>query len=90
MHIIRSLLRSGELGFNDLRRSVGANPATLSERLDHLEQLGVIRKTVHSVMPPKTSYALTEAGVALQGVIDAISSWGQTHIDAVTFAKSQD
>ena len=90
MHVIRSLLTNGELGFNDLRRAVGANPATLSERLDYLEQLGVIRKTVHSVMPPKTSYALTEAGVGLQQVIDAITRWGQTHLDAVAYAKGQE
>jgi DNA-binding HxlR family transcriptional regulator len=89
MHIIRCLLTGGELGFNDLRRAVGANPATLSERLDYLEHLGLIRKTVHSVMPPKTSYALTEAGVALQGVIDAISSWGRSHLDEVAYERGQ-
>jgi len=89
MHIIRRLLTNGELGFNDLRRAVGANPATLSERLDYLEQLGLIRKTVHSVMPPKTSYALTEAGVALQGVIEAISTWGRSHLDEASYAKGQ-
>jgi DNA-binding HxlR family transcriptional regulator len=81
MHVIRALLEHGELGFNDLQRAVGANPATLSERLDCLERTGVVRRTVHSHMPPRTSYALTSAGVALQDVIDAIGAWGRRHLE---------
>ncbi|MBI3981922.1 MAG: helix-turn-helix transcriptional regulator [Gemmatimonadetes bacterium] len=81
LHIIRRLLDGGEQGFNELRRSVGANPATLTERLEHLEELGIVRRTVHSLMPPRTSYALTPAGVALSGVINAISDWGREYLD---------
>jgi len=81
LHIIRRLLEGGEQGFNELRRAVGANPATLSERLGRLEDLGVVRRTVVSVMPPKTSYALTPAGVALHGVVDAIAAWGRKYLD---------
>ncbi|HWP38579.1 MAG TPA: helix-turn-helix domain-containing protein [Gemmatimonadales bacterium] len=81
LHIIRRLLEDGEQGFNELQRRVRANPATLAERLEHLEKLGVVRRTVHSVMPPRTSYALTPAGVALHKVVDAISDWGRTYLD---------
>lgn len=81
LHIIRRLLEGGEQGFNELRRAVGCNPATLTERLEHLEELGIIRRTVHSMMPPRTSYTLTPAGVALHGVVDAIAAWGRKHLD---------
>ena len=50
LHIIRALLES-PLGFNELGRAVGANPTTLAHRLERLEQLGVLERTVHSVMP---------------------------------------
>lgn len=80
LHIIRRLLQA-ETGFNELRRDVGCNPATLAERLAHLEELGIVRRTVHSVMPPKTSYGLTSAGEALERVIDAIAAWGRAHLD---------
>jgi DNA-binding HxlR family transcriptional regulator len=79
LHIIRSLL-GGPRGFNDLGRAIGANPTTLAQRLERLETLGVLERTVHSVMPPRTSYALTEAGRALQDVIDAIERWGRDHL----------
>jgi DNA-binding HxlR family transcriptional regulator len=80
MHIVRALLE-GPLGFNELGRTVGGcNPATLKIRLDHLEDLGLLRRTVHSQMPPRTSYELAPAGVALQRVIDAIDAWAREHL----------
>jgi DNA-binding HxlR family transcriptional regulator len=82
LHIIRSLLESPR-GFNELSRLVGGcNPATLAQRLDHLEQLGIIKKTIHSTMPPRTSYALSDSGHALQDVVSAIAAWGQQHLAA--------
>ena len=80
MHIVRALL-DGPLGFNELGRTVGGcNPATLKARLDRLEELGLLRRTVHSYMPPRTSYELAPAGVALHQVIDAIDAWGREHL----------
>jgi DNA-binding HxlR family transcriptional regulator len=80
LHIVRALLR-GPLGFNELGRAVGGcNPATLKVRLDRLEELGLVQRTVHSYMPPRTSYKLAPAGEALQRVIDAIDEWARTHL----------
>ena len=80
MHIVRALL-PGPMGFNELGRAVGGcNPATLKARLEHLEGLGVLQRTVHSYMPPRTTYELGAAGVALQTVIAAIDSWAREHL----------
>ncbi len=80
LHIIRTLLR-GPRGFNELSRDVGGcNPVTLSQRLDRLEALGLVTKTVLSLMPPRTTYELTPAGVALQSVIQAIECWGRAYL----------
>ncbi len=82
LHIVRALL-NGPLGFNELARATGGcNPATLAQRLDRLEDLAIVHRTVEQVMPPRTSYRLTECGVELQGVIDAIDKWGRAHINA--------
>lgn len=75
MHIVRALL-PGPLGFNELGRMAGGcNPATLAQRLDRLEDLELVTRTVEQVMPPRTSYKLTEAGLELQQVIAAIDCW---------------
>jgi DNA-binding HxlR family transcriptional regulator len=79
LHIIRALLE-GPLGFNELGRKVGANPSTLAQRLERLEEKGIVERTVHSAMPPRTSYALTSAGMDLQSVIDALACWASAHI----------
>ena len=81
LHIVSALLE-GPRGFNDLARAIGGcNPATLAERLDTLERLGLLTRTVESTMPPRTSYALTRAGSALEEVIGSIDRWGQRHLE---------
>jgi DNA-binding HxlR family transcriptional regulator len=80
LHIIRSLI-GGPMGFNELGRAAGGcNPATLAQRLDRLEELGLVTRTVEQVMPPRTSYRLTAAGLELQAVISAIDCWAQRRI----------
>lgn len=79
MHVVRSLLEQPR-GFNDLQRSVGgANTTTLARRLEELERLGMVDKTIESTMPPRTRYELTDAGQALSQVIDAIDAWARAH-----------
>jgi len=83
LHIVHSLL-AGPKGFNELGREVGGcNPTTLTQRLGRLETLGLVYKTVHSVTPPRCSYDLTDAGLALESVIESIRSWASTHLPAV-------
>jgi DNA-binding HxlR family transcriptional regulator len=84
LHIVRALL-DGPRGFNELSRAVGGvNTTTLAVRLERLEREGVVSKTVESTMPPRTRYELTDGGVALQGVIDAIAEWARTHLKRCT------
>jgi DNA-binding HxlR family transcriptional regulator len=80
LFIVRILL-GGPKGFNELRRAIGhCNPSTLSERLELLERNGIVQKTIHSTMPPRTSYALTCAGHELEGVIGAIDTWARAYL----------
>jgi DNA-binding HxlR family transcriptional regulator len=80
LHIIRALLE-GPRGFNELGREVGGcNPTTLAQRLERLEALGLVEKTVCSVMPPKSSYCLSASGRALEAVIDAIHAWATEYL----------
>lgn len=81
--LIVSRLMQGSCGFNELnRKSEGVNATTLSQRLSLLEQAGVLVKTIHSTMPPRTSYELTEAGLALRPVLEEIEAWSRKYLPA--------
>jgi DNA-binding HxlR family transcriptional regulator len=88
LHIVRALLE-GPHGFNDLARAVGGvNTTTLSARLEHLERVGVVVKTIESTMPPRTRYELSVSGRALQQVVDAIDAWARAHMPACRAAEA--
>jgi DNA-binding HxlR family transcriptional regulator len=79
MSIVHVLLH-GPIGFNEVSRGAGeVNASTLAQRLLRLEEAGLVHKTVQSIMPPRTSYELTEAGRALKPVIAAIERWSERY-----------
>jgi DNA-binding HxlR family transcriptional regulator len=73
-------LRSGPTGFSELMRRGNVNTTTLTQRLNLLEQTGILVKTIHSTMPPRTSYELTEAGHALEPTLAAITEWSGKYL----------
>src|SRR5690242_15446686 len=76
LHIVRALL-DGKKRFNEIARANGINPRTLRERLRALEEEDVISRTVVSAFPPNVEYALTEKGMALNCIFEALSEWGR-------------
>ena len=79
LSIVYVLMR-GPVGFNEVGRGAGSvNASTLAQRLARLEKAGLVKKTVHSTMPPRTSYELTGAGEDLRPVIDALVTWSGKH-----------
>jgi DNA-binding HxlR family transcriptional regulator len=57
---------SGAVRFNEFRQSLpGVSPTTLSERLDQLEQAGVVERTLVAGRPPHSEYRLTARGQRL-------------------------
>lgn len=71
--VVRELL-AGSSHFNELRRGVPKmSPALLSKRLRTLERAGVIDRQVDG---GRTRYELTESGLELSTVVEALNSWG--------------
>jgi DNA-binding HxlR family transcriptional regulator len=85
MLLIVNRLLQGPVGFNELcREADGVNATTMALRLSQLERAGLATKTIHSTMPPRTSYALTEAGRELRPVLEAIAQWSAKHLPGET------
>lgn len=71
--VVRELLM-GSVHFNDLRRGVPKmSPALLSKRLKALARAGVVQRTE---VDGRITYALTQSGLELAEVIDALGRWG--------------
>jgi DNA-binding HxlR family transcriptional regulator len=52
----------------------------LSERLQELEQEGIVERTVIPETPVRVEYALTKKGRALGSAVDAIAEWSHKWI----------
>lgn len=75
--IIRDLL-TGTKRFNELKKSLA--PVTqkmLTQQLRQMEDDGLINRKVYPVVPPKVEYSLTELGLSLKPVIEAMKKWGE-------------
>jgi DNA-binding HxlR family transcriptional regulator len=74
--ILRDLFY-GPRRFGELQRSLsGISPRTLSIRLKELEEEGILQRKIFSEIPPHVEYSLTEKGLALKPVFDAMKEWG--------------
>ena len=71
--VIRELL-CGSKRFNELHRGVPRmSTSLLAQRLRHLEEIGVVRRTTHGKV---WEYGLTDAGEELRPIIMAFGHWG--------------
>jgi DNA-binding HxlR family transcriptional regulator len=77
-------LMEGPMGFNEISRRANCviNNTTLSQRLDLLEEVGLVTREVNSTIPPRTTYELTDKGRALKKVLDAIYKWADENVPA--------
>jgi DNA-binding HxlR family transcriptional regulator/DNA-binding response OmpR family regulator len=79
--IIRLLLDSGSLGFNDLQtRLEPISAKVLTDALDELQETGLVERRVISESPLRVEYSLTPKGEELQATIQSLVDWGERHL----------
>lgn len=75
--MLLSELLSGTTRFNDLRRGLPRmSPALLSKRLKDLEAAGIVARARSSEGSGLFEYSLTDAGRAIEPIVDAMGDWG--------------
>jgi DNA-binding HxlR family transcriptional regulator len=63
--------------FNQMRRLLGnISTKSLTDTLRHLEQNGIITRTVFPTVPVTVEYSLTEKGKELQAILLEMYTWG--------------
>ena len=84
-----ALLDGGSRRFTELQRMIdGISQRMLSVTLRQLERDGLVRRTVHPVVPPRVDYELTELGATLLETTQALVAWTEAHQDEVAAARS--
>lgn len=73
--IIRALI-DGPRRFTDITSYIeGLSDRLLSQRLQELEEAGIVERRVYNQRPVLVEYALTEKGQDLRRVVEAIQAW---------------
>jgi DNA-binding HxlR family transcriptional regulator len=62
LEILYTLFLKGSIGFGELKRVLGVNSRTLSDKLKMLNRHGYIKRTVDDGPPLRVEYALTQKG----------------------------
>lgn len=79
--IIHRLLKSGPIGFNDLKKEVGGvSSKVLSESLEDLEEKDIVNRKVVNEKPFRVNYTLTDRGRELESTINEMMQWGRDNL----------
>ena len=71
-------LLPGTRRYRELEQLLPAiSPRMLVKVLRELEDYGLVQRTVHSVVPPRVEYSLTELGYSVAPLIEALRAWGR-------------
>ncbi len=90
-HLIDGTLRHGEIQ----KLIPQATPKMLTQQLRELESDNLLKRTVHPVVPPKVEYSLTDFGLSLRPILNAMYHWGadymkNNNLDICCSMKSHD
>jgi DNA-binding HxlR family transcriptional regulator len=78
--IVKSLLK-GQKRFNQIREEIPeVTSRTLSQRLKFLCEMQVITRTQFAEIPPRVEYELTDLGMCLKPVIEAVEEFGNSYL----------
>jgi DNA-binding HxlR family transcriptional regulator len=87
--LVIALLDHGSRRFTELRREIdGISQRMLTLTLRQLERDGLVRRTVHPVVPPRVDYELMPLGETLLETIQSLVAWTIEHRDEIAAARA--
>lgn len=89
MTIIWLLQQQEPRRFNEIKRAIDINPVTLTQRLNELDEAGILHRKTFNETPPRVEYSLTSKGRDLVPLMDQLSSWARRHSDDDSTPTSQ-
>lgn len=88
--LVIALLDVSTMRFTALRREIdGISQRMLTVTLRQLERDGLVKRTVHPVVPPRVEYRLTPMGRTLHTTINALVVWTEEHQNQIAAARQE-
>jgi DNA-binding HxlR family transcriptional regulator len=88
--LVIALLDVDTMRFTELKRRIdGISQRMLTVTLRQLERDGMVRRTVHPVVPPRVDYELTDLGRSLHATVQSLVVWTEAHQADVAAARSR-
>lgn len=79
--ILLVLIQEGTKRFSELKRKLpDISQKMLTQTLRELEDEEIIERIVYPEVPPRVEYSITEYGKSLEPILDAMHSWGASHV----------
>jgi len=78
--LINAIYHTSPARFGELKRSVkGITQSMLTSQLRQLEDDGIISRKIYAEIPPRVEYTLTEFGLTLSPIMQAMAEWGKQY-----------
>lgn len=79
---------NSRLRYSEIHRYMpGISQKVLTATLRQLERNGIVKRTVHPVVPPKVEYELTPLGKNVFEVVESLRTWAIAHLDEIEGAR---
>lgn len=80
--ILYYLIENGTKRFGELKSYINnTSHKTLTNQLRELEDDNLISRNVYPTVPPKVEYSITEKGMSLYPILEAMCEWGEKNLD---------
>lgn len=80
--ILLYLMSEGTMRYGELKKAlVNITPKMLTTQLRELEEEGLVSRVVFPQIPPKVEYSMTEYGMTLKPILEAMHEWGTAHLN---------
>lgn len=72
-------LASGTKRFGELKISRKYFSKSVNNSIKRYGKNGLIYRTVYAEVPPRVEYTLTETGISLKPILEAMKTWGEAY-----------
>jgi DNA-binding HxlR family transcriptional regulator len=89
MVVLDVLAEHGTVRFTQLGKLAGGvSQKMLTKTVRQMESDGLVKRTVHPVVPPRVEYQLTDLGQTLGEAFCGVWLWAEKHYDAVEQSRA--